>query len=998
MKSTIFTILISFYLCSIFRAVACPYRAASLLLLTVLTLAAPPSEAAPGSAGVWTPSPDATAPIFLEDFEKVEAVKLPEGYRFVRDASAARAQVIAGQISKPNQALKYLVPFDRLSSRAFTLSFYAKSPDQTRCAVWIAQEGQKRRSLDVINQLPKQWKRFSFSGTLPTDAPGVIEIIAPSSYGDAPSGIAFLDGIELRAAPVETPWLDHPEDFPALCGDSATNLWLAVTARPNNEPQLRLYRVTSDARELRCVFAPKGVTGIGAPDIAPRAAGCVVSAPVERAGRWEIAVLFFNASDDKPAAVHFLGAAGSANIEAALDIRNDQALVVWQGNKETPRRIYAARVTVECAAEPQPISASGMPASNPDVAWLDENRAFAAWDSFDGEGVNLYGAHLVSAQWEKPRRLTSDPRIERHVRLAAYGGEAWLTWQAQSFKKHLINDLSEQRIVVAKLAGKSLEMVSGLTDKLGPASPANLYMRPQLAFTLAGTLVLSARHSLGAHAGWRALVWTLSGSGVSEPAVVWSGQGRWRRIPMVPFAGRLVAACQRDNLPTNWGIDTGVAPDWDSDVVVVPVATDASSSASPHVEPLAMPPTDFSLPAHIATYSARLPRATQDHNGRALTLYWGDMHEHSDLSVCQRAQNPPLDDLWANQRDIEMLDFTAITDHGYNMDHPQWRYSAERVRAHYDAGTFIALLAEEWTSDHVPYEPARSVRRYGHHNIIFHDTFFPNYYDSRDVPTSNPHQLWEAIGDAEFISIPHQLADTGNGPIDWTYHDEHHQPLAEIFQQRESFEALGAPRQAPAATPFKGHFLQDAWSLGLIIGVIASPDHGGSKGKAAVWADELSRDGLFKAFHARHTFGTSGARMTLWVGSGTHMMGDKTLRPEGPIPFTIRAAADRPITKVVVIRNNQEVFATAPDAKEVRVTWQDADAPKDTTLWYYVRIHRDDEELAWSSPIWFFANQQKLEATPEYARNLPHLYLHGPPSDDPGPGTNLRKKLRKNKD
>jgi hypothetical protein len=957
---------------------------ASLLTAVAAVLAAPPPAVAPGSAGVWVPSPDAAAPIFREDFEKLEAAKLSEGYRLIKDASAARAQVLAGQVSKPNQALKYLVPFGRISSRAFTLSFYARSPDQTRCAVWIAQQGQQRRALDQADKLPKQWKRFEFSGTLPTDAPGVIEIVVPSSYGGALPGQAVLDSIELRAASAEAPWLDHLEDFPALCSDGATNLWLAVVARPRNEPQLRLYRVTEKTRERRWVFAPEGITGVGAPDIAPRGAGCVVSVPVERAGRWEVAVLFFNASDDNPAAVHYLGAGGSANIEAALDVRNDQALVVWQSNQEIPRRIYAARVTVERAAAAQALSAPDRPASNPDAVWLDNDRAFAAWDSFDGESVNLYGVRLRDTGWGKPQRLTSDPRIERHVRLAAHGGEAWLAWQAQSFKKHLINGLSEQRIVVAKLTGNGLEMVSGLQDKLGPPTPANLFMRPQLAFTPAGALVLSARHSMGAHTGWRALAWTLSGSGISGPSVVWSGQGRWRPIPMAPYAGRFVAACQRDNLPSNWGVDTGVAPDWKGDVVVVPVATDAGTSA--------LPLTDFSLPVHIATYSARLPRATQDHNGTKLSVYWGDLHEHSDLSVCQRAQNPPLDDLWANQRDIEMLDFTAITDHGYNMDHPQWRYSAERVRAHYDAGAFISLLAEEWTSDHIPYGPPRAVRRYGHHNLVFLDTFFPRFYDSRDEPAANPRQVWDAIGDAAFISIPHQLADTGNTPADWTHHDEQHQPLAEIFQQRESYEALGAPRQAPAATPFKGHFLQDAWALGLIIGVIASPDHGGSKGKAAVWAEDLSREGLFKAFHARHTFGTSGARMNLWLGSGANMMGDKAIRPDGPIPFTIWTAADRPITKVVVIRNNREVFTAEPATTEVRIDWTDSDAPKDKTLWYYVRIHRDDGELAWSSPIWFFSSPQELEATTEHARNLPLLHPHGPPSEDPGPGVNLRKK------
>ena len=293
------------------------------------------------------------------------------------------------------------------------------------------------------------------------------------------------------------------------------------------------------------------------------------------------------------------------------------------------------------------------------------------------------------------------------------------------------------------------------------------------------------------------------------------------------------------------------------------------------------------------------------------------------------------------------------------------------------------------------YEPKRSVRRYGHHNLVFLDTYFPKFYDSRDNPFPTPRQVWDDIGDAEFISIPHQLADTGNSPTDWTYHDEHHQPLAEIFQQRESYEYYGAPRQSRAATPFKGHYLQDAWALGLVIGVIASPDHGGSKGNAAVWAEEPTRESLFKAFHARNTFGTSGAKMNLWVSSGDVMMGDKTVRRQDSIPFTISASADRPISKVVILRNNSEVFTATPQKKEVEVNWTDTSPPKHTTLWYYVRIHRDDEELGWSSPIWFFTDEEEMRRTVQHARELPQLHPHGPPAEDPGPSINWREKFKR---
>jgi len=932
-------------------------------------------------------------PLFSSAFERAAPDTLPQGYRLERDAARDGKRVLSGEISEPKKHLSYAVPFSGMAGRGIEVSFLARSPDGTRCAVWLQEAGRKRRSIGMVEKLPRAWQTFRFKARIATDGPGTVEIVAPSSWGGTP-GKALLDDIVLAASAPSGMDLAHPEDFPALCRDAVQGAWLAVTARDGKTPRLAVSRVLGAERRQVLVFQPDGITGIGMPAVATWSKGCVACVPVEREDRWRIACLFIARDSGRPAAVHYLDAGGSVNIDPAVDVRDDRALVAWEGNPEFPRRIYAARVTLEKISPVAAISPSGMPSCNPDVVMLPGNRAFAAWDAYDGNTVNIHGCRHQDGKWQVSGPLTSDPRVERHVDLAARNGEVWLAWQAQSFKKHLVNGLDEQRVVVARLGDGGFRTVPGVFEKVSP--PGKLRVRPRLAFGADGTLAISVRESLGAQAGWRAMAWTYDGNVLGGPLVLWGAQGRWRPIPMAVHDGQLVAACQRDNLPTNWGIDVGQAPDWKSEIVLVEVPVNGErGSGVLKTVPLSMPETPFRLTNHTDTFSCSLPRATAEHRGAELKLYWGDMHEHSDLSVCQRAKNPPLDDLWANQRDIEQLDFTAITDHGYNLDHPQWFFSAERVRAHFDAGSFVSLLAEEWTSDHVHYDPKRSVRRYGHRNLIFEDPYLPRWHDSRDKPPQSPRDVWDRLGETEFISIPHQIADTGNCPADWTHHDEHHQPLAEIFQQRESYEYLGAPRQSKAATPFKGHFLQDAWALGLVIGVIASPDHGGGKGKAAIWARDLTRKSLFEAFHARHAFGTSGAKMVLWVSSGDCMMGDKTVRSGGSVPFEIRASADRPIARVVVMRNNEEVFAAEPGTERVDLTWEDSEAPVDETLWYYVRIHRDDNELAWSSPIWFFPNRESLEATVNHAHNLPHLHPAGPPSEDPGPGVNWRAKQKK---
>ena len=151
----------------------------------------------------------------------------------------------------------------------------------------------------------------------------------------------------------------------------------------------------------------------------------------------------------------------------------------------------------------------------------------------------------------------------------------------------------------------------------------------------------------------------------------------------------------------------------------------------------------------------------------------------------------------------------------------------------------------------------------------------------------------------------------------------------------------------------KGHYLQDAWERGLIIGVIASPDHTSGEGKVGVWAKELTRESLFEAIRARHTFGTSGAKMAMRLWTEHAIMGDKIERPAGSITLKVSALAFHEIKELVIFRNNRIVHRVEPNAKAYETEWTDDAPPNEKLLWYYARIHASDDELAWTSPIWY---------------------------------------------
>lgn len=748
--------------------------------------------------------------------------------------------------------------------------------------------------------------------------------------------------------------LNYVEDFPVMATDVSGQIWLAVIERPNLTRQIGVYRLVNSNREQVCTLTIDRLTGIGRPAITGLEEGCMVAFSAQIDGAYQVAYARIDDGKNAPAC-KFIASGGTANIKPSLAAVGKRFACVWESNVHGYRSIEMAWIDVGGThSKPRTISKASTNNSNPEIISTENGAVFAAWDSMREDEIDIYGAWYRDGQWHQDQRLTSDPRIERHVSLAANKDKIWMAWQAQSFKGPFVNGILEQRVVVAQLDGnKLLSPIDSL--EYGQINFRNrtidgLLMRPQIAFDSMGRLWLTARKAIDQRGGWKALAWCYSGRNWSDARMLVDDRGRWRPVPIVfgEFGG--VAAVQYDNQPTNHGIDIGMNPDWKSEIKLVAFEKNWGTEPEPlETAPLKIPKTCFRLADRINASNARQTRQQIKHAGRELTLFWGDLHEHTDMSVCARSFNPPADDLYANQRDIEMLDFTAITDHGYNIDKPLWAYTTEQIGHYHDPDRFLALLGQEWSN------------RYGHHNIIFENPQFHRFFDALDGNISPP-DVWRELENVEFVMIPHQLADrSGQGPPkNWNYAHEHHMPLAEIYQNRGSYEYFGAPGQAAGGATFEGSYLQNAWERELVIGVIASPDHGGGRGKAGVWATELTRESLFKAFHARHTFGTSGAKIALFFSSGDNMMGD-TVQQDGdnPIDFHFTALAGSPVKELVIFRNNESVYTTVPGTEEVKINWRDKEPPAEKHLWYYVRIQCQDDELAWTSPIWFFNKNAK---------------------------------------
>lgn len=208
---------------------------------------------------------------------------------------------------------------------------------------------------------------------------------------------------------------------------------------------------------------------------------------------------------------------------------------------------------------------------------------------------------------------------------------------------------------------------------------------------------------------------------------------------------------------------------------------------------------------------------------------------------------------------------------------------------------------------------------------------------------------------ADSITIPHQLADTQNVPVDWNFVDEKRQPVAEIYQHRGSCEYAEAPPQAPRSTPGGRYFLQDAWARGIIIGVIASPDHWGGTGKACVYAPRLSHQDILDALRKRHTFGTTAARMLLDFRVNGRLMGELTEHRKGQaVNVHVAVTCPGAIEKIEICRNNRIIYVQKPIGTTAQFTLRDT-KPLPGRSYYYMWVRQQDCEMGWTSPVWIDA-------------------------------------------
>ncbi|MHB1940061.1 MAG: DUF3604 domain-containing protein [Candidatus Dormibacteria bacterium] len=295
--------------------------------------------------------------------------------------------------------------------------------------------------------------------------------------------------------------------------------------------------------------------------------------------------------------------------------------------------------------------------------------------------------------------------------------------------------------------------------------------------------------------------------------------------------------------------------------------------------------------ARIAT--ARAEPYQIDYGKERLTLYWGNLHRHTNVSRCNPGWEPGLEDQYRYARDISEYDFLAITDHAEHTSARNWWNAQMMADLFHMPASLVVLYGYEWTS-----------AQFGHYNVIYGEAERPlPIYSARASFSDTPEKLWSllAADDRLVMTIPHHPG-VAWAPWDSARYSAEFVRLIEIFQAcTGSYEADGCFRQAAGATA-AGHFVADALTGGLRLGLCCSTDHNFGSSYTAIYAPRLDRSAVFAALRARRCYGATTRDIQLDFRVGGWLMGEavESIASED-VGISVRVDAYAMLSKIQIV-------------------------------------------------------------------------------------------------
>ncbi len=355
-------------------------------------------------------------------------------------------------------------------------------------------------------------------------------------------------------------------------------------------------------------------------------------------------------------------------------------------------------------------------------------------------------------------------------------------------------------------------------------------------------------------------------------------------------------------------------------------------------------------------------------------IFWGDPHWQTFFSDGIRCP----EELYAFARDEAFLDFGAVSDHMEGITERQWDYFQAVTNDFNEPGRFATLIGQEWTH-HNPEAGAP-----GHRNIYVRSDSAPALR-SDDPECNSLEKLWcqlDCLPEGSVIAIPHHSANVVMG-VDWELGwNPEYEKAVEIHSIWGSSEChANDGNMLPILSnkgEMRGRHVRDALDKGYRLGVVGGGDiHDGRPGLplvndsylklarenkrlfspcgyTAAKAASLTREAVFDAISNRQTYASTQSRIYL----------DVEFHSESPMHrFSLTAASEEGIREAKIIVNGEESQTLRPDYDPRVLICEDIEPDMDRNAYCYVRITTENDNIAWSSPIWNCSGKNENQLT-----------------------------------
>ncbi|MCW5852206.1 MAG: DUF3604 domain-containing protein [Anaerolineae bacterium] len=332
--------------------------------------------------------------------------------------------------------------------------------------------------------------------------------------------------------------------------------------------------------------------------------------------------------------------------------------------------------------------------------------------------------------------------------------------------------------------------------------------------------------------------------------------------------------------------------------------------------------------------------------------FFGDLHNHSNLSTDMVNKDGGLRDHYRFGRDFVGYDFYALTDHVEESGPAGWLDSLDMADAFTRAGGFVAWYALEWTN-RIPADGRGSLQ----------DTCV--FCADREAAWTVRHLARQIPDGSRLLPRLDQAGLRGRVFIIRHFHGGRGYGL-DLDEPCNQFMAQAGPGVEPVIelVQMRGPCLpiyQALLSRGVRRGVIGGTDHGRPGGRVfvngttGIWSPALTREALFQAVGRRRTFATNGARLALDFGVGDTPMGGETTA-SGPVHLRGFVVGTQPVRQVTVYRDGEAWQTLAPNTPRVELDL--TDTPARGEHYYWLHAVQDAEQgqaypgEGWSSPLW----------------------------------------------